>query len=126
MKHVGRALPHESAHLHVTGEALYTDDLVTRFPGCLHAWPVQSPHAHARVKAVDVFEAQATPGFVRLLDASHVPGEGNTGPARKDEPLFPDEACYEGQPVRWVLAETEKRRACRPRACASSGKSCQR
>jgi len=108
MKHVGRALPHESAHLHVTGEALYTDDLVTRFPGCLHAWPVQSPHAHARVKAVDVFEAQATPGFVRLLDASHVPGEGNTGPARKDEPLFPDEACYEGQPVRWVLAETEE------------------
>jgi len=108
MKHVGRALPHESAHLHVTGQALYTDDLVTRFPGCLHAWPVQSPHAHARVKAVHVFEAQATPGFVLLLDASHVPGEGNTGPARKDEPLFPDEACYEGQPVRWVLAETEE------------------
>ncbi|NOY91777.1 MAG: xanthine dehydrogenase molybdopterin binding subunit [Deltaproteobacteria bacterium] len=108
MKYVGQDLPHESARLHVTGEALYTDDLVTRFPGCLHAWPVQSPHAHARVLGVDASAAEATPGFVRLLDAGDVPGEGDTGAARKDEPLFPNEACYEGQPVRWALAETEE------------------
>ena len=35
--------------LHVTGAALYTDDLVGRTPDVLHAWPVQAPHAHARV-----------------------------------------------------------------------------
>ena len=40
---VGLALPHESAALHVTGHALYTDDLVHRTPHVLHAHPVCSP-----------------------------------------------------------------------------------
>jgi xanthine dehydrogenase large subunit len=37
---VGLAIPHESAALHVTGKALYTDDLVVRTKDVLHAWPV--------------------------------------------------------------------------------------
>ena len=49
----GQAIPHESAREHVTGEALYTDDLLLRFPHPLHAWPVLSPHAHALVKALE-------------------------------------------------------------------------
>ena len=41
---VGVSVPHESAPLHVTGEALYTDDLVFRTQDVLHAYPVQAPH----------------------------------------------------------------------------------
>ena len=48
----GRAVPHEAAAGHVTGAALYTDDLSGRFPHLLHAWPVTAPHAHARVVSV--------------------------------------------------------------------------
>ena len=48
----GRPVPHESARGHVTGEALYTDDLIARFPGLLHAWPVMAPHAHALVASI--------------------------------------------------------------------------
>ena len=33
MKRTGQPLPHESARGHVTGEALYTDDLLGRYPG---------------------------------------------------------------------------------------------
>ena len=51
---VGQPLPHESADLHVTGQALYTDDLVHRTPRVLHAHPICSPHAHARVTGLDV------------------------------------------------------------------------
>ena len=58
---VGRAVPHESAALHVTGEALYTDDLVERTKDVLHAWPVQAPHAHARVTALRTEPAYAVP-----------------------------------------------------------------
>ena len=47
---VGVEMPHESADLHVTGLALYTDDLVSRYPGTLHAYPVQAPHANAQVR----------------------------------------------------------------------------
>ena len=50
-------MPHESARGHVTGEALYTDDLLSRFPNLLHAWPVMAPHAHALVKTLDVSAA---------------------------------------------------------------------
>ena len=49
---VGATVQHESADLHVTGLALYTDDLVNRHPGVLHAHPVQAPHTHARVTAL--------------------------------------------------------------------------
>jgi xanthine dehydrogenase large subunit len=43
-----------------------------------------------------------------LLTAADVPGENDTGPARHDEPLFPAEVCFHGQPIAWVLAETEE------------------
>ena len=44
---VGRPLPHESAPRHVTGTAIYTDDLAAGRADVLTAWPVQSEHAHA-------------------------------------------------------------------------------
>jgi xanthine dehydrogenase large subunit len=103
---VGQAVPHESAREHVTGEALYTDDLVSRFPRLLHAWPVLSPHAHALVKSLEVSPALDQPGVVTVLTAADVPGEGDTGSARHDEPLFPTEVMYHHQPVAWVLGET--------------------
>ena len=53
MKIAWQSVPHESAHGHVTGEALYTDDLAGRFPHLLHAWPVMGPYAHALVTRLD-------------------------------------------------------------------------
>jgi xanthine dehydrogenase large subunit len=105
-RHVGAPVAHESAAAHVTGEACYTDDLLARFPGVLHAWPVMAPHAHALVRTVDTAAAAASPGVVRVLTADDVPGEGDTGPARHDEPLFPREVMFHGQPIAWVLAES--------------------
>ncbi len=99
-------LPHESARGHVTGEALYTDDLIGRFPHLLHAWPVIAPHAHARVHGLDVANAISRPGVVTVLTEDDVPGEGDTGAARHDEPLFPREVMFHSQPVAWVLGET--------------------
>jgi xanthine dehydrogenase large subunit len=102
---VGETVPHESAVLHVTGRALYTDDLVARTKGVLHAWPVQSPHAHARVTGLRAEPAYDVPGVVRVLTADDVPGLNDSG-TKHDEPLFPAEVMYHGQAVCWVLAET--------------------
>jgi xanthine dehydrogenase large subunit len=101
-----KPVSHESAHLHVTGEALYTDDLAPGIPHLLHAWPVLSPHAHALVTLLDVTPAELEPGVVATLTAADVPGEGNSGANRHDEPLFPDEVTFHSQPVAWVLGET--------------------
>lgn len=105
---IGRAVSHESAEAHVTGQALYTDDLTPRYPRILHAWPVQVPEARARVESIAVDPALAVPGVVTILTKDDVPGENNVGAARRDEPLFPDEVVYFGQPVCWVLAESEE------------------
>jgi xanthine dehydrogenase large subunit len=102
---VGRPIPHESADLHVTGAALFTDDLVGRLKDVLHAWPVQSPHPHARVVAVLGEPALDVPGVVRVLTAADVPGSPLIGEDH-DELLFPDEAMFHGQAVSWVLAES--------------------
>ncbi|WP_448072884.1 xanthine dehydrogenase molybdopterin binding subunit [Georgenia yuyongxinii] len=102
---VGVAVPHESAALHVTGAALYTDDLVGRAPGALHAWPVQAPHAHARVTALHTAPALEVPGVVRVLTAADVPGVNDAG-VKGDEPLFPAEVMFYGHAVCWVLGES--------------------
>jgi xanthine dehydrogenase large subunit len=102
---VGEPMPHESAALHVTGHALYTDDLVVRHHGALHAHPVQAPHAHARITRLDPSGAYHVPGVVRVLTKADVPGVNDAG-IKHDEPLFPDEVMYHGHAVAWVLGET--------------------
>jgi xanthine dehydrogenase large subunit len=102
---VGTSVPHESAALHVTGQALYTDDLVVRTKDVLHAHPVQVLQAHARVTALRTAAALAVPGVVRVLTAADVPGVNDAG-VKHDEPLFPDEVMYHGHAVCWVLGET--------------------
>ncbi len=104
---VGRAVAHESAELHVTGAALYTDDLLGRYEPVLHLWPVRCLHAHARVTAIRTQPALQVPGVVRVLTAEDVPGESILGEGG-DEPLFPAEVMYHGQAVCWVLAESEQ------------------
>src|SRR5687767_4780116 len=104
----GKPVPHESAQAHVTGDALYTGDLAGRFPNLLHAWPVCAPHAHARVVQLSAESALEEPGVVTTVTGADVPehGEANSGPNRHDEPLFPLEVMFHGQPVAWVLGET--------------------
>ncbi|MFC9439431.1 xanthine dehydrogenase molybdopterin binding subunit [Nocardia sp. NPDC057030] len=102
---VGVPMPHESAALHVTGAALYTDDLVHRTKDALHAYPVQVMHAHGRITALHTEPALAVPGVVRVLTAADVPGVNDAG-MKHDEPLFPDTVMFYGHAVCWVLGET--------------------
>ncbi|MFJ3209553.1 xanthine dehydrogenase molybdopterin binding subunit [Streptomyces flaveolus] len=102
---VGVSMPHESAGLHVTGAALYTDDLVQRTKDVLHAYPVQVMKAHGQILALHTEPALAVPGVVRVLTKADVPGVNDAG-MKHDEPLFPDEVMFHGHAVAWVLGET--------------------
>ena len=53
------------------GKGAYIADLDC--PGALHAAIVRSPHPHARILAVDVTAAMATPGVVTVLTARDLP-----------------------------------------------------
>lgn len=102
---VGVPVSHESAAAHVTGTALYTDDLVARSSNALHAWPVQAPHAHARITGLRTDSSLKVPGVVRVLTASDVPGVNDAG-IKHDETLFPSEVMFYGHAVCWVLGES--------------------
>ena len=64
------------------------------FPNLLHAWPVCAPHAHAIVRELDASRALEEPGVVTVLTQADVPGEGDSGANRHDEPLFPTEVLF--------------------------------
>ncbi|HIW99619.1 MAG TPA: xanthine dehydrogenase molybdopterin binding subunit [Candidatus Nesterenkonia stercoripullorum] len=102
---VGTDTAHESAVQHVTGTALYTDDLPFRNAAPLHAWPVQAPHAHARVLSMDTDAALQVAGVERVLTSADIPGVNDAG-VKHDEPLIPTEVMYYGHAVCWVLGDT--------------------
>lgn len=98
-----RALDHESAIGHVTGGALYVDD-VARRRDMLEIWPVVAPHARARITSIDVSAAAAEEGVACVLTAKDVPGMNDVGAVRHDEPLFADgEVFFHGQVVAMVV-----------------------
>jgi xanthine dehydrogenase large subunit len=103
---VGISRPHESAHLHVAGEAAYIDDL-PELAGTLHAALGLSPVAHGRLLAIDVDAVRAMPGVVAVLTAADIPGPNDCGSIVHDEPILADgELRYLGQPVFAVIAST--------------------
>ena len=101
-----RPPPHESAHKHVTGEAIYTDDQ-TSGKGMLEVWPVCSPHAHAKILKRDATAARAMPGVRAVLLAEDVPGRNDVGAVKHDEILLADkEVRFHGQIVALVVGES--------------------
>ena len=112
---VGAAAPHESAHLHVSGGARYTDDIPVP-DGTLHAAIGYSARAHARIQRLDLSRVEAAPGVVTVLSAADIPGDNNHGPVVHDDPIFAAELVeYVGQSLFAVLATTQEaaRRAAR-------------
>ena len=104
---VHAAIPHDSAHKHVSGEALYTDDMPEP-PGLLHAWILTSPRAHARIVAIDTGKAAAQPGAV-VLTAADLQGRNDVGPIFPGEPILADGIVeYIGEPVLAVAAASIK------------------
>lgn len=103
---VGVGVPHESAHLHVAGEAAYVDDLLER-AGTLHAALVLAPVAAGRLLGVDTARLRAEPGVVDVLVASDIPGTNDCGPVVHDDPILAEGRIrHLGQPVCLVVATT--------------------
>jgi xanthine dehydrogenase large subunit len=100
---VHTAQRHDSALKHVTGQAVYIDDMPEP-AGTLHAALVLSPIAHGRLKKVEV---PTLTGVVAVFDANDIPGKNDVSAVGGDEPLFAtDKVFYAGQPLAMVVATT--------------------
>jgi xanthine dehydrogenase large subunit len=85
----GAAIRHDSASGHVTGRALYLDDMPVA-PGTLEAALVLSPHPHARIKRIDFSKALAADGVIAAITAKDIPGKNDIAAIKTDEPLLPE------------------------------------
>jgi xanthine dehydrogenase large subunit len=103
---LGQELPHESARLHVTGEAIYTDD-IPELRGTLYAALVTSPVAHGELigEGIDRAALLREHGVVAVFTAKDIPGENNCGPIVHDDPFLAQGMVqFVGQPVALVVA----------------------
>jgi xanthine dehydrogenase large subunit len=104
---VHNAVAHDSGHKHVSGEAVYIDD-IPEPPGTLQLYAAQSDRAHARILKLDLSSVRAAPGVVAVLTAADIPGVNDVSPIGKhDDPIFAtDKVEFAGQVLFAVAAET--------------------
>ncbi len=104
ISNIGVSVPHDSAPLHVSGEAIYIDDM-PEARALLHAYIGLSTHAHARIVSRDLSAVRAAPGVVAVMTAEDVPGVNDIGPSLPGDPIFADEITeYHGQALFAVAA----------------------
>ena len=102
---VGKAIPHDSAAMHVAGEAQYIDDRL-EFPNQLHLYARMSERAHARITKLDVSPCYTVDGVTIVITAKDVPGQLDIGAILPGDPLFADGVVeYVGQPMFAVAAK---------------------
>jgi aerobic carbon-monoxide dehydrogenase large subunit len=58
----------------LTGSGIYLDDLAVQ--GVAHAVVLRSPHAHARITALDARRARAAPGVLAVLTSAEIAADG--------------------------------------------------
>jgi xanthine dehydrogenase large subunit len=102
----GTDVIHESAHLHVTGSATFTDDM-PELAGTLYAAIIKSPVAHGELigDGIDREAILKQHGVVAVYTAKDIPGENNCGPIVHDDPfLAVGKVEFLGQAVAVVVA----------------------
>lgn len=102
---VAKPLPHDAAHLHVTGAARYVDDIPAP-KGALHLAFGLSRTASGILERMDLSAVRAAPGVVSVMTAADLPFDNDVSPSNHDEPLLAtDKVHYIGQPL-FVVAAT--------------------
>ncbi|MCW8925466.1 MAG: xanthine dehydrogenase molybdopterin binding subunit, partial [Xanthomonadales bacterium] len=97
---------HDSAALHVSGQAAYTDD-IPEPRGLLHLALGVSEKAHANIRSIDLAGVNAEPGVAAVLLPADIPGDNNFGPVVHDDPILAEGTVqYAGHPLFAVAAET--------------------
>ena len=103
---VGVSIPQREGGEKLTGRAQYIADLYRH--GMLYGAILQSPHAHARIRAYDLSEAKAWPGVRAIVTGDDLDPQHRMGAFIKDEPaLAKGKVRYCGEIVAAVAADTE-------------------
>ncbi len=98
---------HESGPFHVSGEAVYADDILVN-SRLLHGHVVYSTIAHGRIRSFDASEARKLPGVFAILTYHDIPGPNQMGPVIHDEPVLAEaQVNFIGQAIALIAADSE-------------------
>ena len=101
---VGESVQRPDAVDKVKGAFDYASDL--QAPGMLVGHTLRSPHAHARIRSIDIAKAKAMPGVRAVLTARDLPTRALIGLMKRDQPVLADGVVrYVGEPVALVAAD---------------------
>jgi aerobic carbon-monoxide dehydrogenase large subunit len=107
--YIGTEHPRKEDRRFVQGKGMYADDIHIR--GTLHAAFVRSPHAHARIRSIDVSAALALPGVVAVVTGAELAEFTNRGLMTQEgaasmwmETLPVNKVRFNGDPVACVVA----------------------
>ena len=104
----GPVTVHESAQLHVSGEAVYVDD-IPELKGTLYCALGLSTEAHAEICSLDLDAVHNLSGVVAVITAADIPGINDCGPINQDDPILADGIVqYIGQPIFAVVASSQE------------------
>ena len=98
----------------------------------LHLKMVRSPLHHARIRGIDLSDAERVPGFVRALTAADVPHNCYTilaliGVEPEEEFVLAEERVrFKGEAIVAILAETEEAALEAVARSGSTSRSCRR
>jgi len=93
---------------HTRGESIYVDDIPS-IQGTLFAVAFDSVMAHGKIKSLDISEASAMSGVVKIFTYRDITGENQIGGIVPDEPLFAEnEVHFSGMPIALVVADSEE------------------
>lgn len=111
----GQSIAHDSAIAQVTGEARYIDD-IPEIQGTRFAAPILSTVAHGKFHGLEIDNALAMPGVIRIITANDIVGDKMLATHLADEPIFAlDHVAHVGQVLGLVIADSvmNARRAAR-------------
>jgi 4-hydroxybenzoyl-CoA reductase alpha subunit len=104
---IGKRNPKIEAYQKASGQTKYAGDI--KLPRMAWARLLRSPHAHARILAIDTSRAEAYPGVLAVITGEDMPATIGIMPTSQDEhPLAIGKARYVGDPVAAVAAVDEE------------------
>ncbi len=114
--YVGQSVPRSGAKKLLEGRGTYLDDI--RLPRLVHVVYLRSPHAHARIKHLDLSQARKQPGVVAVFTGHEVaqyctPWVGVLGHLKgiRSAPQYaiaPERACWQGEAIAAIVAQTRR------------------
>lgn len=103
---VHKPIHHDAAPQHVTGQAIYVDDIPVP-ANTLHLVFGLSKVANGKIESLDLDQVRHSKGVRAVLIAANLPASNDVSPSAHDEPLLAtDKVHFIGQPVFLVVADS--------------------